>query len=156
LLNRRKEWLLHAKAARLWGDAWFTYDALDNLMASRSTVGGTASDLTHTIDPLTNRLKSIANSAGGGYNFAFDYDDQGNIKQRGGQGFVFDMGNRLTSATGKGTYVYDGLGHRVSVVGSDGVNRIQVYSQAGQLLYVKASNAATQRREPSTSICTTT
>jgi RHS repeat-associated protein len=135
--------LLHVKAAGLWGDAWYTYDALDNLVASRFTAGGTARDLTHAIDPLTNRLKSITNSAGGGYNFGFDYDDQGNIKQRGSQAFVFDMANRLTSAPGKGTYVYDGLGHRVSVVGTDGVNRIQVYSQAGQLLYVKASNAAT-------------
>jgi RHS repeat-associated protein len=135
--------LLHVKAARLWGDAWYTYDALDNLVASRFTAGGTARDLTHTIDPLTNRLKSITNSAGSGYNFAFDYDDQGNIKQRGSQAFVFDMANRLTSSAGKGTYLYDGLGHRVSVVGTDGVNRIQVYSQAGQLLYVKASNAPT-------------
>jgi hypothetical protein len=34
------------------------------------------------------------------------------------------------------------LGRRVSVVGTDGVNRIQVYSQAGQLLYVAPSGGS--------------
>jgi RHS repeat-associated protein len=48
----------------------------------------------------------------------------------------------MKSASGKATYAYDGLGHRFSMVGADGVNRINVYSQEGQLLYVKASNSA--------------
>jgi len=50
------------------------------------------------------------------------------------------MANRMTAAAGRATYVYDGLGRRVSVVGTDGVNRIQVYSQGGQLLYVAPSS----------------
>jgi RHS repeat-associated protein len=62
-------------------------------------------------------------------------DSQGNIIQRGSQAYVFDQGNRMSSATGKATYGYDGLGHRVSVVGSDIVNRVQIYSQGGQMLY---------------------
>ena len=52
---------------------------------------------------------------------------------------MFDQGNRMRSAAGKATYGYDGLGHRMTVVGTDGVNRVQVYSQEGQLLYVAPS-----------------
>jgi RHS repeat-associated protein len=133
--------LVHVNGAKLWGDAWYSYDALDNLVSSRLTAGGTARNLTHTIDPATSRVASVSNSAGTGYNLSLQYDDNGNVKQRGGQAYVFDLGNRLASAPGKGTYVYDGLGHRVSVVGSDGVNRIQVYSQDGKLLFTKPSNA---------------
>lgn len=67
--------------------------------------------------------------------------DHGNIIRRGAQTFGFDQGNRMTRAAGKATYGYDGLGHRVSVVGTDGVNRVQVYSQGGQLLYTLATSA---------------
>jgi RHS repeat-associated protein len=138
--------LIHVNSAKLWGDAWFTYDALDNLTTSQLTGGATARKLTHTIDPVTNLLTGISNSAGATYSFTLQYDGVGNVKQRGAQSFVFDLGNRLRSAPGKGTYAYDGLGHRVSVVGVDGVNRIQVYSQDGKLLYVKPSNAPTGTR----------
>ncbi|MCS0611085.1 RHS repeat-associated core domain-containing protein, partial [Massilia solisilvae] len=137
-LNR----LVHVNDAGVWGDAWYTYDALDNLTSSRITAGPNARSLTHTINPTTNLLDSIMNSAGGTYNLAFKYDDLGNVKQRGTQMFTFDLGNRLASASGKGTYAYDGLGHRVSAVGTDGVNWIHVYSQEGKLLLVKRSGAA--------------
>jgi RHS repeat-associated protein len=60
---------------------------------------------------------------------------RGNITQRGTQAYVFDVGNRMSSATGKATYSYDGHGRRVKVVESNGTNRIQVYDQAGQLRY---------------------
>ena len=54
---------------------------------------------------------------------------------------MFDQGNRMSSATGKATYGYDGLGHRVSTVGTDGVNRVSVYTQGGQLLYTRSTSA---------------
>lgn len=41
----------------------------------------------------------------------------------------------MTGATGKGTYVYDGHGRRVSVVGTDNVNRYQVYGSDGKFMY---------------------
>jgi hypothetical protein len=55
---------------------------------------------------------------------------------------VFDQGNRIQQVTGKATYIYDGWGRRTSVVGTDGVNRVQVYSQDGQILYMKPTSAA--------------
>jgi RHS repeat-associated protein len=135
--------LLSVNSTQVWGDASYTYDALDNLTSSQLTTGPNARYLVHTFDPKTNLLASVTNSGGSGYNYSFLYDDFGNVKQRGSQQFVFDLGNRLRRAPNKGTYVYDGLGHRVSVIGPDGINRIQVYSQEGQLLFVKASNAPT-------------
>jgi RHS repeat-associated protein len=138
-LNR----LMQVNAPSLWGDAFYTYDAQDNLTSARVTAGGTARTTTHKINPATNLLDSITNSAGSSYNFVYGYDSQGNIIKRGAQSYAFDLANRMTGATGKATYAYDGLGHRISVVGTDGVNRVQVYSQGGQLLYVKATNTST-------------
>jgi RHS repeat-associated protein len=125
-----------AYSAPQWGTATFSYDALDNLTDSYFPSGPTARTTTHNYDPTTNRLTSIA-SAVSAYNLSYGYDTRGNITQRGSQAFVFDMGNRLQGATGKGTYAYDGLGHRVSVVGTDSVNRVQVYSQGGQMLFTR-------------------
>jgi RHS repeat-associated protein len=140
-LNR----LVHVLSPSSWGDATYTYDALDNLTSTKLAGGATARNTIHTFDPVTNILKGIFNQASNGASFSYDYDydAQGNIKRRGGQSYAFDQGNRMTSAVGKATYRYDGLGRRVSVVGTDGVNRVQVYGQDGQLLYVKASNSAT-------------
>jgi RHS repeat-associated protein len=120
-------------APNLWGTASYDYDALDNLTNTTVTAGATARTTVHTIDAATNRLASIG--GGPGYNLAYQYDIQGNITQRGAQSYVFDMGNRMTSAPGKATYGYDGFGRRFSVVGTDGVNRVQVYAQDGRLLY---------------------
>ena len=124
----------------LWGNATYSYDGLDNLTGATLTAGATARTTVHNFpDPATNRLMSISGPAG--YSFSYAYDSQGNIIQRGVQAYLFDQGNRMKSATGKATYGYDGLGHRVSVVGTDSVNRVQVYSQGGQLLYAGPSGA---------------
>jgi RHS repeat-associated protein len=95
-------------------------------------------------DPSTNRLMSTSGGPAG-FNFDYRYDLQGNIIQRGTQSYVFDQGNRMTSAPGKASYAYDGLGHRISVVGTDGVNRVQVYSQVGQLMYTVPTGSAGTR-----------
>ena len=124
----------------LWGNATYSYDGLDNLTGATLTAGATARTTVHNFpDPATNRLMSISGPAG--YSFSYAYDSQGNIIQRGVQAYLFDQGNRMKSATGKATYGYDGLGHRVSVVGTDSVNRVQVYSQGGQLLYAGPTGA---------------
>jgi YD repeat-containing protein len=126
------------KAPSLWGDAVYGYDALDNL-TSTAIGGGTARTTTHTINATTNRIDSISGGPAN-YNFNYAYDSQGNIIQRGSQLYTFDQGNRMTSAAGKATYGYDGVGHRFTSVGPDGVNRVQVYSQEGQLMYTRATN----------------
>ena len=133
--------LLTASAPSMWGSATYSYDALDNLTSATLSAGGTARTTTMNYpDPNTNRLASISGTAG--YAFSYGYDSQGNITQRGAQTYVFDQGNRIQQVTGKATYIYDGWGRRTSVVGTDGVNRVQVYSQDGQILYMKPTSAA--------------
>jgi len=117
----------------MWGDARYSYDALDNLTNTMIERGAKARTTVHTFDPATNQLKGIAGPAG--YNFVYDYDGQGNVKQRGAQTYAFDMGNRMKEATGRATYLYDGWGRRTSVVGTDGLNRLYVYNQDGKLMY---------------------
>lgn len=130
--------LTSVSSPALWGNATYGYDALDNLTTSAIGGGATARSIVHTFDPATNRLTRTSGGPAA-YNFSYGYDTQGNITQRGAQGYVFDQGNRMKSATGKATYGYDGLGHRFTVVGTDGANRVQVYSQEGQLLYVRST-----------------
>ena len=133
--------LTSVAAPALWGAASYSYDALDNLTGNTITTGATARSVALSYpDPATNRLMGVSGSAG--YNFSYAYDSQGNIVQRGGQQYTFDQANRLTSASGIATYSYDGLGRRVSVVGTDGVNRVQVYSQAGQILQAGPSGGS--------------
>lgn len=110
----------------LWGNGSFSYDALDNL---RSSVVG-ARGLTHQYADGSNRLTGLV----GSQNIGFGYDANGNITQRGTQGFVFDIGNRIQQATGKASYSYDGHGRRYWVQNWDGSWKLQFYSQSGKLL----------------------
>ena len=119
--------LTQANSAGVWGTGSFGYDTLDNLRSS--TMGDRT--LSHNIDAATNRLVSLT----GSQNISIAYDTNGNITQRGVQGFVFDIGNRLLSAPGKANYTYDGHGRRSwKGGGPDGSAEWQVYSQAGRLL----------------------
>jgi RHS repeat-associated protein len=126
-------------APALWGNAAYGYDSLDNLTSTKLDIGGTKRTTIHNIDYTdsnhTGTYRLISTVGDPGYNFVYEYDVQGNVKKRGAQPYVFDQANRMKSATGKATYRYDGLGRRISTVGTDGVNRIQVYAQNGPLLY---------------------
>ena len=127
--------LASVSAPALWGSVTYGYDALDNLTTTAMTGGPNARSTLHVINPSTNRLESISNGPAA-FSFSYGYDLQGNITKRGTQTYRFDLANRMTQADGRATYVYDGHGRRTSVVGTDGVNRVQVYSQDGQLLYI--------------------
>lgn len=133
--------LANVSAPNLWGGVTYGYDALDNLTTTSMSGGPNARATLHTINPSTNRLERIVNGPAA-FTFAYEYDVQGNIVKRGTQVYRFDIANRMTQADGRATYVYDGLGRRTSVVGTDGVNRVQVYSQGGQLLYVAPTGGA--------------
>ena len=119
-------------ATNVWGVASYTYDSLDNLTISK--IGSRQN--THNYDAATNLLSSISSTVSD-FNFSYNYDAQGNIVKRGSQIYQFDKGNRLTKATGKATYSYDGLGHRVKTVYEDTSTQIHVYTPAGQLLWTK-------------------
>lgn len=128
-LNRLKT------ASGIWGGGLYTYDLLDNIRTS--TVGSRAA--THIYD-TRNRLSSVS---GTGVNIAYGYDGNGNITSRGAQTFGFDLGNRLRQAAGVASYHYDAAGRRALVVNADGSALVQVYSQAGQLMFASASSTTT-------------
>jgi len=124
-LNR----LTGTSAPALWGSASFSYDPLDNLRTS--TVG--IRSCTHSYNASTNQLVSISGTNCPTLSYA--YDSQGNVTQRGSQAFVFDRADRMKEATGKESYMYDGLGRRFRIARADGTRTYQVYSKDGQLLY---------------------
>jgi RHS repeat-associated protein len=121
----------------VWGAGSFGYDALDNLRAS--TVGARSASM--AIDG-TNRLSSLTVN---GLVQGFGYDANGNLTNRGGQGFYFDIGNRLQSAAGKASYSYDGHGRRAWVAYADGSWKLQVYGEAGKLLWSQHSSQGATR-----------
>ncbi len=123
-------------AAGPWGEGIFTYDAIDNL---RTTTVGSRSTVASYV---SNRLSSLATN---GVPSAYTYDSNGNLTARGAQEFAFDIGNRMSAATAKATYAYDGLGRRTWLAYAGGTAKQQIYSQAGQLLYSARSGQAAVR-----------
>lgn len=129
-LNRLKT----AYSPDLWGSATYGYDAIDNLTSTTISNGSNARSLSHVFNAATNLLDNVSGGPSG-FNFGYGYDVRGNITRRGAQRYEFDLANRMRRAVGRGTYAYDGHGRRVSTVGNDQTNTVQIYSQAGQLLY---------------------
>ncbi|MGA0611560.1 RHS repeat domain-containing protein [Caldimonas sp. KR1-144] len=122
--------LITANSAGVWGNASFGYDPLGNV---RTSIVGSRSS-THAYSASTNLLTSVTSN---GVATAYAHDPRGNVSTRGSQGFSFDLGNRLTAASGVATYTYDGWGRRISS-NAGGTYRTSVYSQDGQLLYGQA------------------
>jgi YD repeat-containing protein len=103
----------------------YTYDVLDNLRSAKLTG---VKQYNYVYD-ATNRLSNIRNDAGA-TTIGLSYDVQGNLSNKNGQGFAFDVGNRLRTATGKEAYRYDAQGRRV--VSTDLVSGGKIYSMYGQ------------------------
>ncbi len=133
-----------------WGNATYTFDALDNL---RTANQGTR-QFRYSYDATTWRLSTVKD-AGGSTLYSFGYDARGNQTSKvfAASSFTqllpFDAANRLSAAStisgsaGSQAYTYDGLGRRVQVSDPDGTpsdptdnpTSYWVYSQAGQLLF---------------------
>lgn len=110
----------------------FTYDALDNLKSWKHA--GVKDYAEYVYDAQNHRLTSIRNTAGATV-VGLAYDPQGNLQNKNGQGYVFDFGNRLRSATLQETYRYDGLGRRVQTNSANGKTSLWQYTQSGQMLF---------------------
>jgi RHS repeat-associated protein len=120
--------------------ASYTYDPFDNL---RTSAVGTRT-CAHSYGVSTNRLSSI--SGANCPTIAYGYDVRGNTTQRGSDMFTYDFADRMSAAVGKENYAYDGLGHRVRMLGAGGAKTYQIYSKDGQLLYsLDADSGATTR-----------
>ncbi|WP_274396955.1 RHS repeat domain-containing protein [Xanthomonas cucurbitae] len=128
--------LTDAGSWRFGGDAWnrYAYDVLDNLLSAQ--LPG-VSEKNYWYD-ARNRLTNVQNNAGA-TTVGLSYDLQGNLKNKNGQIYSFDYGNRLRDVTGKESYVYDAYGRR-TVAGQPTTRTVQVYTQTGQLFYAETSS----------------
>lgn len=126
--------LTAAGSASFGGDHWhrFAYDALDNIRSWK--LAGVKDYADYWYNPANNRLESIRNSAGAAV-AGFDYDVQGNLRNKNGQAFHFDFGNRLRGVDGKEGYRYDGHGRRILAWKPGEGSILSMYAQSGQLLY---------------------
>lgn len=116
-----------------FGVANYSYNVLDNLTSMKVTGGSHVRDHTYHYD-ASNRLTSVTNSASGATVVGLQYDSQGNLSNKNGQGYTFDFGNRLRTADSLVSYYYDGHGRRVRDVTAAG-SKYSQYSQGGQLMY---------------------
>jgi len=123
--------LASASAPNVWGNATYKYDTVDNL---RSAVVGSRST---AID--VNASNQVFNVSTNGAPTSYAFDPRGNLSNKGAQSFGFDLSNRLSGSSAGGSYAYDGLGRRIKISSSDGSTRIQVYSQAGQILWATST-----------------
>jgi RHS repeat-associated protein len=128
-----------ANASKLWGNATFTYDTLnqDNL-----TIDSTGSTTTNFIfNASTNLLTSF-----GSPSIALIYDKRGNLSQKGtgasATAYAFNAANLLTSVTQGSnvySYSYDAAGLRaISSITSGVTQGLQVnslYDDGGRLMY---------------------
>jgi RHS repeat-associated protein len=136
--------LTSAGSCNFGGDCWhrFSYDALDNIKSWK--LGGVKDYADYVYEAGTNRLTSIRNTAGATV-MGIDYDPQGNLRNKNGQAYDFDYGNRLRGVTLKEYYRYDGLGRRVlnwrypTASIPNGAVLVSQYSQSGQLMYQEGS-----------------
>lgn len=112
----------------------FGYDALDNIRYKSNFNGATTATDYYWYDDK-NRVTNFRNDAGA-TTLGLGYDDQGNLKNKNGQEYDFDFGNRLRKVVGKETYRYDAHGRRVSVTGRpDTTSTLSFYGLDGQVLY---------------------
>jgi RHS repeat-associated protein len=113
-----------------WINATTMYDPLDNIR--RNKVG---SRTWNYVYDANNRLSQLKDYTTGAIMRGIATDARGNIIADGAQGLSFDLANRLTAATGKESYAYDGHGRRVWINRtSDNKASFPMYSLAGQLV----------------------
>lgn len=122
---------LTSATSPMFDAARYHYDALDNLQAIQ--IAGR--DHAYHYD-ASNRLTNVMQAVDGATVVGLGYDEQGNLANRNGAPFHFDLGNRLRESAAQERYRYDGHGRRIladhpqlgpiaSMYGRDGVLRAQ-------------------------------
>lgn len=142
------------------GSVDMTYDALDRLSeADSSMFGGTASnpgkalygyDVFNNLTAASvgslssfnygynaqNQLANLTDPSNGTPLVTYTYDAQGNLANKSGQSYQFDLADRLESVPGLASYRYDAAGRRVQKTETQyGKELDSDYSQAGNLMY---------------------
>lgn len=106
----------------------YSYDVLDNLRSAR-LLG--VKEHNYWYD-ANNRLTNVQSDSGA-TTIGLTYDVQGNLRNRNGQVFDFDYGNRLRGVAGLESYRYDVEGRRIASIDATGATFLSMYGQDGVL-----------------------
>jgi RHS repeat-associated protein len=145
------------------GNRDMTYDGLDRLETAVSPMYGSTGasygydvldNLAHVVAPgrnhyycydASNRLTNIkTGSCSGATVIGLGYDAQGNLANKSGVTYGFDLGNRLRSVSGSpaSSYVYDGQGRRVRDITT--ASKYSQYGMDGQLTFASDARQGLQ------------
>jgi len=114
----------------LLGD--MNYDPMGNITKFDSVVG---SAIHYTYNSSNKRLMSVS-----GYkNYAFSYDERGNIVDNGRDTLTYNLAGQVTSIGGY-DYVYDAHNRRVKTIDTQGV-RYSMYTLSGKLIHERINGA---------------
>tara|TARA_Y100001934_G_scaffold266690_1_gene346445 strand:+ start:297 stop:1736 length:1440 start_codon:yes stop_codon:yes gene_type:complete len=114
----------------LLGD--MNYDPMGNITKFDSVVG---SAIHYTYNSSNKRLISVS-----GYkNYAFSYDERGNIVDNGRDTLTYNLAGQVTSIGGY-DYVYDAHNRRVKTIDTQGV-RYSMYTLSGKLIHERINGA---------------
>lgn len=135
--DRTMEYDLHnrlsaAASPSFGGGHWYRYqyDSLDNILGV--SLDG-VKDHRYWYDDH-NRLSNVMDAEGGTV-VGLSYDVQGNLSRKNGQGYSFDLGNRLREVLGKERYLYGSGGMRAASVDAEGLRVLSQYGDSGALVY---------------------
>jgi YD repeat-containing protein len=111
--------------------AVYTYDVLDNLSTARV---GSGTSYGYVYD-TANHLHELTNATTGAVIDMYNYDAQGNLASKNSQVYQFDIADRLRSAPGLGSYLYDAAGRRVQKTETASGRLLDsMYNQDGRLV----------------------
>ncbi len=116
-----------------WMQDWWNYDVRDNITLNTHHNGYSLSER-HYVYGADNRLSSIKDAAGTIVSW-LAFDTQGNLLNKDGQFYDFDLDNRLRAVTGKEYFRYDGHGRRVLAWSPVSGGILSFYSHTGQVVY---------------------
>lgn len=130
---------LTSVASPMFGSASYAYDVFDNL--THVSIGGIkARDQYYCYDSAWRLTNIKTGSCSGVSVVGLGYDVQGNLQNKNGRTYSFDIGNRLRTvadgAMAVETYRYDAQGRRIQQTGGSG-DILSVYGQDGVLRYVR-------------------
>ncbi|TKR30347.1 RHS repeat-associated core domain-containing protein [Luteimonas gilva] len=121
---------------------WFhySYDVLDNLTRVQ---GADGSDRYYCYDTRWQLTNIKTGGCNGTSVVGLGYDERGNLANKNGVQYLFDVGNRLRLVDGVEYYRYDGLGRRAYAASPTLGAIFSQYSRDGQLMY--QHNGRTQK-----------
>ena len=113
--------------------ALYSYDVLDNLLSASV---GTYSNTAYSYN-ANGQLAALVEPGTVYTLHTYSYDVQGNLANKDGTAYQFDMANRLRNVPGVGSYLYDAAGRRVQKDETlyGGILLDSDYSKSGQLMY---------------------